>query len=293
MEVFQRAAVPLNARLCYWCAFSGQCRKMREISAGYLSGEQYKFGLSHCCTVRAQKRPFPEVSNWDRSDASVCQQRTRGRPAILCLVIQGSRQFCQSYWGTLLSHLLVPRHGETHWLSQHTFEWYKRSSCSASVSLSSWMNCRWFSALAHIKLTSLTTTLTTFSSFNTLLHKASWCMMQWRNISSSEFGVSAFTLSCNLFSSPMFLPVRFGDPSVVTLVSFLHGRLFFSRQTDTLSYKSTGLVVPIIDSIPRSSSVISKILFIPLTKIKSWAVSLMSVLSSSAIKKTEVVRFFF
>lgn len=79
--------------------------------------------------------------------------------------------------------------------------------------------------------------------------------------------VSYFTWSCNLFSRPMFLQVRFGDLSVVMFVSLLHGRYMFSKLADILSYKSEPLVVPIIDSIARSSSVISKFSFIPLTKM--------------------------
>lgn len=67
-------------------------------------------------------------------------------------------------------------------------------------------------------------------------------MIKWKNIISSESGHSYFTLSCNLFSSPLFLAVRVGDPSVVTFVSLLHGRFIFSKQADTLSFQSEALV---------------------------------------------------
>ncbi len=100
------------------------------------------------------------VSTPNARSASHSVSCNSGKSSILPIILRNvaiSPFSSQTRWNTL------PR------LSQRTFEWYKRSSCSASVSLSSWMNCRWFSALARIKLTSLTTTLTTFSSFNTLL----------------------------------------------------------------------------------------------------------------------------
>ncbi len=72
---------------------------MSEISAGYLSGEQYKFGLEcfHVAVQFVHKNVLSLKSQIEIVQMAQCQHRTRGRPASLCLVIRGSRQFCQSY----------------------------------------------------------------------------------------------------------------------------------------------------------------------------------------------------
>ena len=84
--------------------------------------------------------------------------------------------------------------------------------------------------------------------------------------------------------SPTFSPVKFGDPSVVTFVSLFHGNLNLSITSETLRKRYSPQVVPCSDSIAKSSFIISKLSLIPLTKIKSCAVSLTSLLLSSANK---------
>lgn len=126
------------------------------------------------------------------------------------------------------------------------------SWCSASVSLSICMNWRWISPLARRKLTRFITTLTTFSSFNTLLHRASWWVIQWRNINSSEFLILlclVIFLVGQCFYRLDLVIYLLWHFSVCSLVD-----TFFSKLADILSYKSEPLVVPIIHSIARSSS---------------------------------------
>ena len=46
-------------------------------------------------------------------------------------------------------------------------------------------------------------------------------------------GVSSFTYYWILLSSPTFFPVKFSDPSMVTLASFLQSRFILSMTVDT------------------------------------------------------------
>lgn len=90
MQVDQSAAVPLSAR---------QCRKMSEISAGYLSGEQYKFGFEHfhVAVQFMHIKLFSLKSQIEIVQMPKCVDTKCEVSQTVCLVIQGSRQFYLPY----------------------------------------------------------------------------------------------------------------------------------------------------------------------------------------------------
>lgn len=85
-----------------------------------------------------------------------------------------------------------------------------------------------------------TTGFTTWFSCTIDLHRASWLIMQWRKLTSWSV-YSSFTFCWTLFISATFIPVKFRDPSVVTLASLLQGSIILSMTADTLQFSFQGL----------------------------------------------------
>ena len=78
-----------------------------------------------------------------------------------------------------------------------------------------------------------------------------------------NFQFTSVTLSCIRFISPIFFPVRFGQPSVVAHASLSHLSPSLSKHAFTSVNKSLPVIVPFIDRIAASSSVILKSFVVP------------------------------
>ena len=131
-----------------------------------------------------------------------------------------------------------------------------------------------------MKLTACVTVLIMWSIFKALPHNDSWCMMQWYAVSSpGPFTSSIF--SRILLTNPFFWPHTAGAPSVVSPTSLSQGRPILFTHFHTSSKRSFPVVVPCIDFSPKSSSVTRRLESTPRMKIDSWAVSDVSVLSST------------
>lgn len=138
------------------------------------------------------------------------------------------------------------------------------------------MTWQWFSPLVRMKLTSLMTSFTMWLCYDTDLHRASWWIMQCKKTKVTnciQRWVFLFHLLLDFFSSPMFFPVKFGDPTVMTFASLHYGCFSLSMTPDNLSYKSTPHVVTFMDSMAKYSTVISKLSLIPFIIIRGCVVS--------------------
>jgi len=67
----------------------------------------------------------------------------------------------------------------------------------------------------------------------------------------------------NTFQKPRFSAVKFGDPCVVTSINLFNDGLYFSEVADSLSNKSSSIVVPLIASTENNSVMISDLSFMP------------------------------
>ena len=123
--------------------------------------------------------------------------------------------------------------------------------------------------------------LITCSIFKALPHNDSWCMMQWYAVS-SLVTFSSCIFSRILPTNPLFRPHIAGAPSVVNPTSLSHGSPILSTHLDTSSNRSFPVVVPCIECYQKNSSVTHRLESTPRMKIDSWAVSEVSVLSSTA-----------
>lgn len=102
------------------------------------------------------------------------------------------------------------------------------------------------------------------------------------NAVNSSVTFSSSILSRILATNPLLCPHSAGAPSVVNPTSFSQGSPISFTHLDTYSYRSCPVVVPCIGRNAGNSSVMLRLESTPRTKIDSWAMSDVSVLSSTA-----------
>jgi len=142
-------------------------------------------------------------------------------------------------------------------------------------------NWRWLRPLAQMKLTVRTTTCVTWSIFNDLQHNASWCEIEW-NVHNSRPPLTTCAFSLSFGATPAFFPIIDGARSVAILTAQDQSTpTLFSTPRRELKI-SLAVVVSIIGTNPRNSSVTDKVSSTLRINVASCATSEMSVLSSSA-----------
>jgi len=138
-----------------------------------------------------------------------------------------------------------------------------------------------------MKLTVRTTTCMTRFIFNDLQHNASWCEIEWNvhnlwNVHNSRPPLTTCAFSLSFGTTPAFFPIVDGTRSVAILTA---------RDQSTPTLFSTprrelkiplAVVVSIIGTNPRNSSVTDKVSPTPPINVASCATSEISVLTSSA-----------
>ncbi|KII74148.1 hypothetical protein RF11_01802 [Thelohanellus kitauei] len=107
------------------------------------------------------------------------------------------------------------------------------------------------------------------------------CLNHCINFNSLSESNSATRL-LSFIGRQLFFLVKQGEPSIVILAIFWHGKSIFGKALSTHSNISSRIIVSYIDSFDSNSSEISKFPEIPLRQIRNCAVSSMSALSSNA-----------
>ena len=147
--------------------------------------------------------------------------------------------------------------------------------------------------MVWMKLTVRTTTCMTWSNFKDLQHNASWCKIQW-NVQNSRPPHTTCTFYLTLAATPAFFAIIDGALSVAIPIAWDQCiPILFS--TPTRKWKiSLAVMVSIIGTNPRNSSVTDKVSSTPRMNMACYATSEMSALSSSATENiTNDLTFFF
>jgi len=135
--------------------------------------------------------------------------------------------------------------------------------------------------MLRMKSTVRTTTCMTWSNFEDLQHNASWCEIQW-NVQNSRPPHTTCTFYLTFVATPAFFAIIDGVLSVATPTARdQYIPILFSTPTRELKI-SLPVVVSIIGTNPRNSSVTDKVSSMPRINMACCAMSEMSVLSSSA-----------
>jgi len=135
--------------------------------------------------------------------------------------------------------------------------------------------------MVRMKLTVRTTTCMTWSNFKDLQHNASWCEIQW-NVQNSRPPHTTCTFYLTFVATPAFFAIIDGALSVaIPTARDLYIPILFSTPTRELKI-SFAVMLLIIGTNPRNSSVINKISSTSRINMACCATSEMSVLSSSA-----------
>ena len=144
--------------------------------------------------------------------------------------------------------------------------------------------------MVRMKLTVRTTTCITWPNYKDLQHNASWCEIQW-NVQNSHPPHTTCTFYLTFVETSAFFAIIDGALSVATPTARdQYIPILFS--TPTRELKILAVVVSIIGTNPRNSSVTDKVSSTPRMNM-ACATSEMSVLSSSATENiTNDLTFF-
>jgi len=135
--------------------------------------------------------------------------------------------------------------------------------------------------MVRMKLTVPTTTCMTWSNDKDLQHNASWCEIQW-NVQNSRPPHTTCTFYLTFVATPAFFAISDGVLSAATPTARdQYIPIMFSTPTRELKI-SLAVMVSIIGTNPRKSSVTDKVSSTPRMNMVCCATSEMSVLSSSA-----------
>jgi len=147
--------------------------------------------------------------------------------------------------------------------------------------------------MVRMNLNVRTTTCMTWSNFKELQHNASWCEIQW-NVQNSCPPHTTCTFYLTFVATPAFFAITDGALSVATPTARdQYIPILFSTPTRELKI-SLAVMVSIIGTNPRNSSVTDKVSSTPRINMACCATSEMSVLSSSATENiTNDLTFFF